>query len=139
LPYLSKGSLQITPIEKGKPHPSKLGHSSYVLEGDATDSRANKSNRFGWGRRICPGADLASNSLFVALAKLLWAFDIEPKDGVEYDIFNYTEGFNIRPKKFECVVKVRSEGHRNVLEREFEDAQEAMGRYPLFKESKAVI
>lgn len=139
LPYLSEGSLQITPIEKGKPHPSKLGHSSYVLEGDATDSRANKSNRFGWGRRICPGADLASNSLFVALAKLLWAFDIEPKDGVEYDIFNYTEGFNIRPKKFECVVKVRSEGHRNVLEREFEDAQEVMSRFPLFKESEVVI
>lgn len=50
----------------------------------------NRLSRFGWGRRICPGADLASNSLFVALAKLLWAFGIEPKDGVEYDTFNYT-------------------------------------------------
>jgi hypothetical protein len=95
----------------------------------------NGLSRFGWGRRICPGADLASNSLFVALAKLLWAFGIEPKDGVEYDIFNYTEGFNVRPK-FECVVKVRSEGHRNVLEREFEDVQEAMRQFLLFKESE---
>jgi hypothetical protein len=93
----------------------------------------------GWGRRICPGADLASNSLFIALAKLLWAFDILAKEGVKYDIFNYTEGFNIRPKKFECVVRVRSEEHRRVLEREFEGAQEVMGRFPLFRESEVVV
>lgn len=72
-----------------------------MLEGDATGPRANELSRFGWGRRIYPGMDLARNSLFVALVKLLWVFDIEPKDGVEYDIFNYTEGFNVRPKKFE--------------------------------------
>jgi hypothetical protein len=74
----------------------------------------------------------ASNELFVALAKLLWAFDIEPKNGVEYDIFNHTEGFTIRPKKFECMARVRSEGYRNVLEGEFWDAQDVTGRFPLF-------
>ncbi len=66
----------------GKPHPSKSGHSS-----------------FGWGRRICPGANLAANSLYIALAKLLWGFDILPIEGRKYDTFDYTEGFNIRPKK----------------------------------------
>ncbi len=120
--YLPEKYLQATPIEKGKPHPSKLGHSS-----------------FGWGRRICPGADLASNSLFIALAKLLWAFDIAQKKGVEYDIFNYTEGFNVRPKPFQCEIKVRSEEHRRVLEKEFENAQEVMSHFPLFKESEIVV
>lgn len=67
----------------GKAHPAKAGHSS-----------------FGWGRRICPGAGLAENSLVIALAKILWAFDILPKKGVAYDTFAYTEGFNIRPQKF---------------------------------------
>jgi hypothetical protein len=52
---------------------------------------------------------------------------------------NYTEVFNVRPKKFECVVKVRSEGHRNVLERGFEDALEVLSRFPLLKESEAMI
>jgi len=52
---------------------------------------------------------------------------------------NYTEVFNVRPKKFECVVKVRSEGHRNVLERGFEDALEVMSRFPLFKGSEVAI
>jgi hypothetical protein len=64
----------------------------------------------------------------------LWAFDIQPKQGVEYDIFAYTEGFNIRPKKFECIGRVRSKKHRMVLAREFEDAQEVIGRFPLFRE-----
>lgn len=36
--------------------------------------------RFIWGagKRICPGIYLADNSLFVALAKILWAFEILP-------------------------------------------------------------
>lgn len=119
LPYLSEEYRKATPADVGKPHPSKLGHSS-----------------FGWGRRICPGADLASHSLFIALAKLLWAFDIRAKKGASYDIFNYTEGFNIRPKKFECVIAVRSEEHRRILENEFKHAQEVMSQYPLFKESE---
>lgn len=122
LGYLPEKYLQSTPIEKGKAHPSKLGHSS-----------------FGWGRRICPGADLAMNSLYIALAKLLWAFDISPKEGVEYDIFDYTEGFNTRPNKFECEIKVRSEEHRRVLEKEFAHAQEVMSHFPLFKENEFAV
>ncbi|GAP82354.1 putative cytochrome p450 [Rosellinia necatrix] len=37
-------------------------------------------DRFVWGagRRICPGIYLADNSLFVALAKILWAFELLP-------------------------------------------------------------
>lgn len=77
--------------------------------------------------------------LFIAISKLLWAFGILSKDGMSYDIFAYTEGFNIRPKKFECVVRVRSQQHREVLEREVEDAQEVMAQFPLFREGEAVV
>jgi cytochrome P450 len=56
---------------------------------------------FGWGRRICYGAGLAENSLFIALAKLLWAFDVGPKSSSVYDILAYTEGFNICQRKCE--------------------------------------
>jgi cytochrome P450 len=51
----------VAELKGEKIHPAKAGHSS-----------------FGWGRRICPGADLAANSLFIALAKLIWSFDIQP-------------------------------------------------------------
>ncbi|KAJ9150668.1 Fumitremorgin C synthase [Pleurostoma richardsiae] len=101
----------------GKPHPSKSGHSS-----------------FGWGRRICPGANLATNSLYIALAKLLWAYDILPIEGRHYDTFAYTEGFNIRPQEFECIVRVRSESHRRVLERESKEAEAFLEKFTPFGE-----
>ncbi|CAN9182602.1 unnamed protein product [Alternaria alternata] len=105
-----------TPLT-GKPHPAKSGHSS-----------------FGWGRRICPGANLAENSLYVALAKILWAFDIQPKAGVKYDTFAYTEGFNIRPRKFECEIRVRSEAHKRVLMDDLKEAESVLEKFTPFQE-----
>ena len=117
LDYLPRDYLASTPTEKGKPHPSNLGHSS-----------------FGWGRRICPGAGLASNTLFIALAQLLWGFDILPVKGAVYDTFDYTDGFNIRPRPFKCQIEVRSTQHRRVLEKDNESAEEYVARFPPFTE-----
>lgn len=36
---------------------------------------------FGWGGRVCVGADLATNSVWIVLAKLVWAFDVESVEG----------------------------------------------------------
>lgn len=55
-----------------------LGHphgSGYYAAGPAT---ARDHWSFGAGRRVCPGVHLAENSMFVVLAKLLWAFEILP-------------------------------------------------------------
>lgn len=35
-------------------------------------------NAFGWGRRQCSGQPLAEQSLFMVVARLLWAFRVEP-------------------------------------------------------------
>jgi cytochrome P450 len=105
------------PYSGARSHPSRSGHSS-----------------FGWGRRICPGADLASNSLFIALAKLLWAYEILPSEGVTYDTFAYTEGFNIRPRKFECVIRVRSSWHREIVEKEQAASLEWLEGFAPFEE-----
>ncbi|KAI4674448.1 uncharacterized protein J4E88_008182 [Alternaria novae-zelandiae] len=113
---LAERSKAPTPLT-GKPHPAKSGHSS-----------------FGWGRRICPGANLAENSLYIALAKILWAFDIRPKEGVKYDTFAYTEGFNIRPQKFECEIRVRSEAHRQVLMEDLKNAENVLEKFTPFQE-----
>ncbi|KAJ9628839.1 hypothetical protein H2203_002742 [Taxawa tesnikishii (nom. ined.)] len=91
-------------------------------------------NVFGVGRRICPGANLAENSLYIALSKLLWAYDILPIEGMHYDTFDYTEGFNIRPKPFKCRISVRSEAHRRVLEREEKDAEAFLEKFTPFGE-----
>jgi cytochrome P450 len=123
LGYLPANYLSSTPVEKGRPHPSKLGHSS-----------------FGWGRRICPGADLASSNLFIALARMLWCFDIGPVKGVVYDTYDYTDGFNIRPNPFRCEISVRSEQHEKVLNAEFAASQDFLFKnFPLFKEHEIVV
>lgn len=101
---------------KGRAHPSKTGHSS-----------------FGWGRRICPGADLATNTLFVALSKLVWAFNIRGIEGRVYDTLDYTDGFNIRPRKFECLIQARNEAHLNVLRQENEKAEDIMAKFAPFR------
>ncbi|OMP83927.1 O-methylsterigmatocystin oxidoreductase [Diplodia seriata] len=101
-----------------KTHPNKMGHSS-----------------FGWGRRVCPGAGLAENGVFVALARVLWACEVAPKEGVAYDTLAYTDGFNIRPKRFECMIRARSGRHEEVVRGEAEgEAMGVLGRFGAFAE-----
>ncbi|GES59268.1 cytochrome P450 [Aspergillus terreus] len=54
---------------------TQLG-SVYANSGDHT-----KRDHYGYGvgRRICPGIHLAERALFIAIAKLLWAFSVEHK------------------------------------------------------------
>ncbi|EXJ72416.1 uncharacterized protein A1O5_04920 [Cladophialophora psammophila CBS 110553] len=123
LDYLPKDYLASTPVERGISHPSKLGHSS-----------------FGWGRRICPGADLASNNLYIALARVLWCFDIRPTKGCVYDTYDYTDGFNIRPNGYKCDITIRSDRHRQMLEKDYQEARDYLVRnFPLFKEHEIVV
>ncbi|KIW20687.1 hypothetical protein PV08_01264 [Exophiala spinifera] len=124
LGYLPEKYVASTPIEKGRlAHPSKAGHSS-----------------FGWGRRICPGADLASANLYIALARLLWCFDFKPVKGVIYNTYDYTGGFNIRPNPFKCEITIRSPKQEAVLRSEFKESQEFLfDNFPLFKEHEIVV
>ncbi|KAF1347714.1 cytochrome P450 [Delphinella strobiligena] len=87
---------------------------------------------FGVGRRVCPGANLAENSLFAALSRLIWTFEVGPVEGVVYDTFDYTEGFNIRPKPFRARITVRSEERREVLMREMVDAERFLEKFTPF-------
>ncbi|KAK1761650.1 cytochrome P450 [Phialemonium atrogriseum] len=78
---------------------------------------------FGWGRRVCTGQALAEQGTWISVARLLWGFNISKKqrpDGsfVDVDIFNYTNGLNMRPRPFECSFTPRSEEIRATIERE---------------------
>jgi cytochrome P450 len=121
LPYLDRSYISSHLPSVAKPekqHPGKWGHSS-----------------FGWGRRICPGAELAMGNEFIALARLLWGFDIRPKEGVKYDVWDYVGGFNVRPRHFECEIKIRSAKHEETLKNEYEGtALDVVRKYPLFPE-----
>ena len=79
----------------------------------------NYSN-FGFGRRICPGQNIAERSLYIAAAMVAWSCDVYVKEAgkgpPEYD---YAEGFNTRPKWFDFGLRGR-EGREKVLEGEME-------------------
>ncbi|MCJ1466164.1 hypothetical protein MMC07_004783 [Pseudocyphellaria aurata] len=82
---------------------------------------------YGSGRRICPGIHLAERNLFLAMAKLLWAFDFtEKRDAqgtpIHIDVdakTGYTEGFLHCPKPFAAEIKPRSQNRRLTIMKEY--------------------
>ncbi|KAL5478269.1 hypothetical protein ACEPAI_2453 [Sanghuangporus weigelae] len=108
------------------PEPDKFEPERFI---NSKDPRlTNFELPFGFGRRICPGMHLARNSVFINIARLLWAFDILPaldKNGKEIipDSMDYTDGFNSKPVSFDCRLIPRSEKVIETIKTEYDAAQ----------------
>ncbi|KAK5168133.1 uncharacterized protein LTR77_006701 [Saxophila tyrrhenica] len=85
------------------------------------------SSAFGFGRRICPGMNIAENSLHLLTARLAWAVDVRKKPGVDVPWYNYTEGFNVQPKPFQFELIARSADKRRIVEQTW---QQSLARGP---------
>ncbi|ORY66159.1 cytochrome P450 [Pseudomassariella vexata] len=118
------------------PDPDRFNPGRYLTGSE--DSRPFPNEKgymtFGWGRRVCSGQALAEQGTWITVARLLWGFNIEKKrraDGslVEVDIFDYTNGLNMRPQPFECSITPRSEEIRKTIEREGKQALEELEQY----------
>lgn len=88
-----------------------------------TASVPGNTGNFGYGRRICPGRFIARNSLTIVIARLLWAFDVQPQNGevmapVPED--GFTDGLVSEPVPFGAVFRVRSVERKNVIEEDYE-------------------
>ncbi|KIX03989.1 uncharacterized protein Z518_07542 [Rhinocladiella mackenziei CBS 650.93] len=79
---------------------------------------------FGFGRRICPGMNIAENSLHILIARMAWAVDISKRPGVEVPWYDYTAGFNVQPKPFVFDLKARSEKRGRLVEKTWEMGKE---------------
>ncbi|KAL5322043.1 hypothetical protein ACEPPN_010011 [Leptodophora sp. 'Broadleaf-Isolate-01'] len=106
-------------------HPLKAG--AYASH---PDPYARDHFAFGGGRRICPGMHLAENSLFITLAKILWAFKIEPGlnvDGTQQVMDTsddaYELGVNTLPKPFRARFIPRDERREEVVRDEWQKAK----------------
>ncbi|KAK7455761.1 hypothetical protein VKT23_010793 [Stygiomarasmius scandens] len=85
---------------------------------------------FGSGRRICPGLNLANNSIEINTMLLVWAFDfgkaVDPitKRPIEVDIDDFAEGLFIAPNPFPCNMRPRSPQHAMLIEQALQDSAE---------------
>ncbi|GLB33469.1 putative cytochrome p450 [Lyophyllum shimeji] len=82
----------------------------------ATESKAAEPDPrgvcFGFGRRICPGMQLADASVFISCAMSLAVFDISKcvENGVVIEpVHENTTGTISHPKPFKCSIKPRSQ------------------------------
>jgi len=85
------------------------------------DPRKRDHFSFGAGRRICPGAHLAENSLFITLARILWAFKLEAIDPVSTE--DYEDGSITCPKPFRAKFTPWDEEKVRIIDEEWARAQ----------------
>ncbi|KIM46552.1 hypothetical protein M413DRAFT_24257 [Hebeloma cylindrosporum] len=77
---------------------------------------------FGFGRRVCLGMNVANNALFITMASLLWAVNIEPARGTDGKPFLPSrtdfldETLVVRPVPFKCHISPRSSDITSVLQ-----------------------
>ncbi|KAK5163102.1 uncharacterized protein LTR77_010886 [Saxophila tyrrhenica] len=95
---------------------------------------------YGTGRRFCPGAHLAERNLFLAMAKILWGYDVKAgKKPVDTDpVTGYCEGFLVCANDFDAEFEVRGEKRKETILREYEEAErDVFGNYELSGEERA--
>jgi cytochrome P450 len=82
------------------------------------------SSAFGFGRRICPGKQIGQNSIFIAIARILRAYNISHCyiDGkkVPIDSLDTMKIVLAGPTHFEASFSIRSLAHQRIVEREWE-------------------
>ncbi|KAF4545865.1 Cytochrome p450 protein [Lasiodiplodia theobromae] len=100
-------------------------HKSGVYAAGA-DAEGRDHWSFGAGRRICSGMHLAENSLFITIAKIVWAFEIAPREGEGVDLSDegFEPGVNTLPKPYVLEFRPRSEERERVVREEWERALE---------------
>ncbi|KAF7904135.1 hypothetical protein EAF00_001469 [Botryotinia globosa] len=74
---------------------------------------------FGFGRRMCPGMHVALQSMYIVIARLIWAYDVLPitVNGNPYipDENDFTYGLVSYPANLKFQLVPRSERHRKIV------------------------
>lgn len=115
------------------------------LEGGVPDGKIRHDlpvSIFGLGRRTCVGKRIAEDGLFIAVARLLWAFAIRiPEDGTKPDPDAISPtALTVSPAVFDVDMKPRGDWVSRVVEQEWaaleKDQFRVTGRYDGYTETK---
>ncbi|OQO10321.1 hypothetical protein B0A48_04679 [Cryoendolithus antarcticus] len=111
-----------------RPSRYESDHLSLFDSASNPDGSKRDTFTFGAGRRICPGMHVAERSLWLGIARLLWAFDIAPMEGVDGkpvipDQDKLTQGFVCMPEEFPARITPRSPARAEIVRREWREAE----------------
>ncbi|KAK9421440.1 putative Cytochrome P450 [Seiridium unicorne] len=105
---------------KRHPNPRKFDPTRWANDHQTSAEAASNSDPtkrdhfvFGAGRRLCQGMHIADRSLFLAISRLLWAFDFrravdEKGEEIIPDMAALTGGLFVQPKPFKADIRPRS-------------------------------
>ncbi|KAK5138503.1 hypothetical protein LTR08_000089 [Meristemomyces frigidus] len=110
--------------------PSRYKDDHLGLYDSASNPDGTKRDQFtfGSGRRICQGMHVAERSLFLAMSRILWAFDVTfERNGAGEPIIpdqeRFTQGFVCMPEEFPARITPRSSERARLVEREWLKAE----------------
>lgn len=114
-------------------NPSRYSNNLQTAQESATNADASKRDQyvFGAGRRLCQGMHIAERSLFLAISRLLWAFDFEKAQDVNGqdivpDAGNLTEGLLVLPKPYAAKISPRDTMKAQQVREEWEKMAELL-------------
>ncbi|KAI0038259.1 cytochrome P450 [Auriscalpium vulgare] len=94
-----------------------LGHDDFALP-------------FGFGRRVCPGMHIGLQSVFIVVARILWAFALSPASGAEPRLDAYVSlGLTRGPAPFAVSLRARDGDVARILEEEGAEAERRLGEW----------
>ncbi|KAK5162733.1 uncharacterized protein LTR77_011216 [Saxophila tyrrhenica] len=96
-------------------NPDRFADDTRTLYESATGEASKRDNYvFGAGRRLCQGIHIAERSLFLGIARLMWAFEFTPAidertgQKVTYDVDDLVGGITVEPRHYPCTITSRS-------------------------------
>ncbi|KAI9792802.1 MAG: hypothetical protein M1816_001534 [Peltula sp. TS41687] len=81
--------------------------------------------QYGFGRRLCPGINIAEASLYIVISRVLWAFDIRSRPGHTLNIYAKSAGLVAKPKPFEATIDSRGSSYEIILRQALAEAETA--------------
>jgi len=111
-------------------NPLRFEHDRQGEHESATNKDENQRQNwiFGSGRRLCQGMHIAERSLFMGIARMLWAFNFEravDERGVPYpvDIDDFVGGIAVQPADFKVNIVPRSKEKADIIRQSWKDAE----------------
>jgi len=124
--------------EERHPDPRRFDPARYINDDQTSQESANNPDAsmrdhflFGAGRRLCQGMHIAERSLFLAMSRLLWAFNFEKARDIHGneivpDAGNLTEGLIVQPKAFPARITPRDAGKAQQIRSEWAEMETSL-------------